>query len=102
MTTIETTQIQGSTMTELVERLAAIDAGADHHGGLKLDTLREHHNITDEIRRRKLRTRMEAMAAISATIGDDAPRHRSADLAYGSRWLQWGRSLARTERPAWA
>jgi len=86
MTTTETTQIQGSTMTELVDRLAAIDATADHNGGLALDNLREHHNITDEIKRRKLRTRMEAMSAISATISDDSPRHRSADLAYGSRW----------------
>ena len=86
MTITETTQIQGSTMTELVDRLAAIDAGADHNGGLKLDNLREHHNIPDEIRRRKLRTRMEAMSAISATIGDDAPRWKSADLAYGTRW----------------
>lgn len=89
MTITETTQIQGSTMTELVDRLAAIDAGADHNGGLKLDNLREHHNITDEIRRRKLRTRMEAMSAISATIGDDAPRWKSADLAYGSRWNEY-------------
>jgi hypothetical protein len=88
--TKETTQIQGSTMKELVDRLAAIDATADHNGGLKQDNLREHHNITDEIRRRKLRTRMEAMAAISATIGDDdAPRRRSADLAYGSRWNEY-------------
>ena len=89
MTTLETKQIQGSTMTELVDRLAAIDATADHNGGLKLDNLREHHNITDEIRRRKLRTRMEAMSAISATIGDDAPRWKSADLAYGSRWNEY-------------
>ena len=89
MTTLETKQIQGSTMTELVDRLAAIDATADHNGGLKLDNLREHHNITGEIRRRKLRTRMEAMSAISATIGDDAPRWKSADLAYGSRWNEY-------------
>jgi hypothetical protein len=89
MTTLELKQVQGSTMTELVDRLAAIDATADHNGGLKLDNLREHHNITDEIKRRKLRTRMEAMSAISATIGDDAPRHRSADLAYGSRWNEY-------------
>jgi hypothetical protein len=32
---------------------------------------------------------MEAMSAISATIGDDSPRHRSADLAYGSRWNEY-------------
>ena len=89
MTTLELTQIQGSTMAELVDRLAAIDATADHNGGLKLDNLREHHNITGEIRRRKLRTRMEAMSAISATIGDDAPRWKSADLAYGSRWNEY-------------
>ena len=89
MTTLETKQIQGSTMTELVDRLAAIDATADHNGGLPLDNLREHHNITGEIRRRKLRTRMEAMSAISATIGDDAPRWKSADLAYGSRWNEY-------------
>jgi len=89
MTTTETKQIQGSTMAELVARLAAIDATADYYGGLKRDNLREHHNITDEIKRRKLRTQMEAMAAISATIGDDAPRHRSADLAYGSRWNEY-------------
>ena len=76
-------------MTELVDRLAAIDATADHNGGLKMDDLREHHNITGEIRRRKLRTRMEAMSAISATIGDDAPRWKSADLAYGSRWNEY-------------
>ena len=89
MTITERTQIQGSTMAELVARLAAIDATADHNGGLALDNLREHHNITAEITRRKLRTQMEAMAAISATIGDDAPRHRSADLAYGSRWNEY-------------
>jgi len=89
MTTTETKQIQGSTMAQLVDRLAAIDATADHNGGLALDNLREHHNITDEIRRRKLRTRMEAMSAISATIGDDAPRRKSADLAYGSRWNEY-------------
>ena len=89
MTTLELTQIQGSTMAELVDRLAAIDATADHNGGLKMDDLREHHNITDEIRRRKLRTRMDAMSAISATIGDDAPRWKSADLAYGSRWNEY-------------
>ena len=89
MTTIEIKQIQGSTMAQLVDRLAAIDATADHNGGLKLDNLREHHNITDEIRRRKLRTQMEAIRAISDTIGDDAPRWRSADLAYGSRWNEY-------------
>ena len=89
MTTLETKQIQGSTMTELVDRLAAIDATADHNGGLRQPLLRERHNITDEIRRRKLRTRMEAMSAISATIGDDAPRWKSADLAYGSRWNEY-------------
>ena len=93
MTVTERTQLQGSTMTELVDRLAAIDATADHNGGLKLDDLREHHNITEEIRRRKLRTRMEAMSAISATIGDDIrndfPRLTSADLAYGSRWNEY-------------
>ena len=89
MTNTETKQIQGSTMAQLVDRLAAIDAGADHHGGLKRDNLREHHNITDEIRRRKLRTQMEAIRQVSATIGDDAPRHRSADLAYGSRWNEY-------------
>ena len=76
-------------MTELVDRLAAIDATADHNGGLRQPLLRERHNITDEIRRRKLRTRMEAMSAISATIGDDAPRWKSADLAYGSRWNEY-------------
>jgi DNA-binding GntR family transcriptional regulator len=86
MMTTETKQVQESTMTELVDRLAAIDATADHNGGLKLDNLREHHNITDEIKRRKLRTQMEAMRQVTATIGDDSPRHRSADLAYGSRW----------------
>ena len=93
MTTTETKQIHGSTMTELVDRLAAIDATADHNGGLKQDDLREHHNITEEIRRRHLRTRMEAMSAISATIGDDIrndfPRWKSADLAYGSRWNEY-------------
>ena len=89
MTITEIKQIQGSTMAQLVDRLAAIDATADHNGGLKLDNLREHHNITEEIRRRKLRTRMEAMSAISATIGDDAPRWKSADLAYGSRWNEY-------------
>ena len=89
MTITERTQIQGSTMAQLVDRLAAIDATADHNGGLKLDNLSEHHNIIDEIRRRKLRTRMEAMSAISATIGDDAPRLKSADLAYGSRWNEY-------------
>lgn len=89
MTVTEIKQIQGSTMAELVDRLAAIDATADYNGGLKQDNLREHHNITDEIRRRKLRTRMEAMSAISATIGDDAPRWKSADLAYGSRWNEY-------------
>lgn len=89
MTITETKQIQGSTMAQLVDRLAAIDATADHNGGLKLHNLREHHNITDEIRRRKLRTQMEAMSAISATIGDDSPRRKSADLAYGSRWNEY-------------
>ena len=89
MTITERTQIQGSTMPELVARLAAIDETADHNGGLKLDNLREHHNITGEIRRRKLRTQMEAMSAISATIGNDFPRPRSADLAYGSRWNEY-------------
>ena len=89
MTITEIKQIQGRTMAQLVDRLAAIDATADHNGGLKLDNLREHHNITEEIRRRKLRTRMEAMSAISATIGDDAPRWKSADLAYGSRWNEY-------------
>lgn len=89
MTNTETKQIQGSTMAELVGRLAAIDATADHNGGLKLDNLNEHHNVTDEIRRRKLRTQMEEMSAISATIGDDAPRRKSADLAYGSRWNEY-------------
>ena len=89
MTVTERTQIQGSTMAELVDRLAAIDATADHNGGLKLDNLRERHNIAEEMRRRKLRTRMEAMSAISATIGDDAPRWKSADLAYGSRWNEY-------------
>lgn len=93
MTVTERTQIQGSTMAELVDRLAAIDATADHNGGLKLDNLRERHNIAEEMRRRKLRTRMEAMSAISATIGDDIrndfPRLTSADLAYGSRWNEY-------------
>ena len=93
MTTLETKQLQGSTMAEMIDRIAAIDATADHNGGLKLDDLREHHNITEEIRRRKLRTRMEAMSAISATIGDDIrndfPRLTSADLAYGSRWNEY-------------
>jgi hypothetical protein len=89
MTTTETTQIQGSTMTELVDRLAAIDATADHNGGLAQDNLREHHNITDEIKRRKLRTQLEQMRQVTATIGDDSPRHRSADLAYGSRWNEY-------------
>ena len=89
MTTTETKQIQGSTMTQLVDRLAAIDATADYNGGLRQPLLRERHNITDEIRRRKLRTRMEAMSAISATIGDDFPRLKSADLAYGSRWNEY-------------
>ena len=89
MTITEIKQIQGSTMNEMIDRLAAIDATADHNGGLKQDDLREHHNITEEIRRRKLRTRMEAMSAISATIGDDAPRWKSADLAYGSRWNEY-------------
>ena len=89
MTITERTQIQGSTMGELVDRLAAIDATADHNGGLKLDNLNEHHNITAEIRRRKLRTQLEAIRAISATIDDDSPRRRSADLAYGSRWNEY-------------
>ena len=93
MTTLERTQIQGSTMAELVDRLAAIDATADYYGGLKQDDLREHHNITDEIWRRKLRTQLEAIRAISATIGDDIrndfPRPTSADLAYGSRWNEY-------------
>jgi hypothetical protein len=66
MTITERTQIQGSTMAELVDRLAAIDATADHNGGLAQDNLREHHNITD-----------------------DAPRWKSADLAYGSRWNEY-------------
>ena len=86
MTITERTQIQGSTMAELVDRLAAIDATADHNGGLAQDNLREHHNITDEIKRRKLRTQLEQMRQVTATIGDDAPRRKSADLAYGSRW----------------
>ncbi|MCX5689148.1 MAG: hypothetical protein NTV94_05055 [Planctomycetota bacterium] len=68
MTNTETKQLQGSTMDEMIDRLAAINATADYNGGLKQDDLREHHNIIDEIRRRKLRTRMEAMSAISATI----------------------------------
>ena len=89
MTNTETKQLQGSTMDEMIDRLAAINATADYNGGLKQDDLREHHNIIDEIRRRKLRTRMEAMSAISATIGDDAPRLKSADLAYGSRWNEY-------------
>ena len=80
-------------MAEMIDRIAAIDATADYNGGLKQDDLREHHNITEEIRRRKLRTRMEAMSAISATIGDDIrndfPRLKSADLAYGSRWNEY-------------
>jgi len=88
MTTTET-QVQGSTMAELVERLAAIDATADHNGGLAQDNLREHHNITDEIRRRKLRTQLEAIRQVTAIISDDSPRHRSADLAYGSRWNEY-------------
>ena len=87
--TTETKQIQGSTMAELVDRLAAIDATADHNGGLAQDNLREHHNITAEITRRKLRTQMEAMRQVTATISDDSPRHRSADLAYGSRWNEY-------------
>ena len=93
MTNTETKQLQGSTMDEMIDRLAAINATADYNGGLKQDDLREHHNIIDEIRRRKLRTRMEAMSAISATIGDDIrndfPRWKSADLAYGSRWNEY-------------
>ena len=89
MTITERTQIQGSTMAELVDRLAAIDANADHNGGLKLDNLREHHNITDEIKRRKLRTQLEQIRQVTATIGDDAPRRKSADLAYGSRWNEY-------------
>ena len=89
MTITEIKQIQGSTMAQLVDRLAAIDATADYNGGLRQPLLRERHNITDEIKRRKLRTRMEAMSAISATIGDDAPRWKSADLAYGSRWNEY-------------
>ena len=89
MTITEITQIQGSTMAQLVDRLATINATADHNGGLKLDNLREHHNITGEIRRRKLRTQLEAIRAISDTIGDDSPRHKSADLAYGSRWNEY-------------
>ena len=72
-------------MPELVDRLAAIDATADHNRGLKPDDLREHHNIVEEIRRRQLRTQLEAIRAID-TIDDDLPRWRSADLAYGSRW----------------
>jgi hypothetical protein len=89
MTTTETTQIQGSTMAELVDRLAAIDATADYNGGLKLDRLNERHNITAEITRRKLRTQLEQMRQVTATIGDDAPRRKSADLAYGSRWNEY-------------
>ena len=93
MTITEIKQIQGSTMAQLVDRLAAIDATADHNGGLKQDDLREHHNITDEIRRRKLRTQLEAIRAENATIGDDIrndfPRLKSADLAYGSRWNEY-------------
>ena len=93
MTNTETKQLQGSTMDEMIDRLAAINATADYNGGLKQDDLREHHNIIDEIRRRKLRTRMEAIRAISATIGDDIrndfPRWKSADLAYGSRWNEY-------------
>ena len=89
MMTTETKQVQESTMTELVDRLAAIDATADHNGGLAQDNLREHHNITDEIKRRKLRTQLEQMRQVTATIGDDSPRHRSADLAYGSRWNEY-------------
>ena len=93
MTTTERKQLQGSTMAQLVDRLAAIDETADYNGGLKQDDLREHHNITEEIRRRQLRTRMEAMSAISATIGDDIRndflRWKSADLAYGSRWNEY-------------
>jgi hypothetical protein len=50
--TTDTNQIQGSTIAELIDRLAAIDATADHNGGLKQSLLRERHNITDEIRRR--------------------------------------------------
>ena len=83
MTTTETKQIQGSTMAQLVDRLAAIDATADHNGGLKQD------NITAEITRRKLRTQLEQMRQVTATIGDDAPRWKSADLAYGSRWNEY-------------
>ena len=93
MTALEIKQIQGSTMAQLVDRLAAIDATADYNGGLRQDNLREHHNITDEIRRRKLRTQLEAIRAIDDTIGDDIrndfPRWKSADLAYGSRWNEY-------------
>ena len=89
MTNTEKTQVQGSTMAEMIDRLAAIDATADYNGGLKQDDLREHHNITEEIRRRKLRTQLEAIREIDATIGDDAPRWKSADLAYGSRWNEY-------------
>ena len=93
MTITETKQIQGSTMAQLVDRLAAIDATADHNGGLKLENLREHHNIEEEMRRRKLRTQLEAIRAGNATINDDIrndfPRHKSADLAYGSRWNEY-------------
>ena len=93
MTVTERTQIQGSTMNEMIDRLAAINATADHNGGLKQDDLREHHNITEEIRRRKLRTQLEAIRAGNATIGDDIrndfPRPTSADLAYGSRWNEY-------------
>ena len=89
MTTTETKQIQGSTMAQLVDRLAAIDATADHNGGLKQDNLNEHHNITAEITRRKLRTQLEQMRQVTATIGDDVPRWKSADLAYGSRWNEY-------------
>ena len=89
MTVTERTQIQGSTMAEMIDRIAAIDATADHNGGLRQPLLRERHNITGEIRRRKLRTQLEAIRAISATIGDDFPRWKSADLAYGSRWNEY-------------
>ena len=76
-------QIQGSTMPEMIDRLAAIDATADHNGGLKQTLLRERHNITEEIRRRAQRAQLEAISAITGTIGT---RLQSADLAYGSRW----------------
>ena len=89
MTITERTQVQGSTMAQLVDRLAAIDATADHNGGLAQDNLREHHNITDEIGRRKLRTQLEQIRQVTATISDDSPRRRSADLAYGSRWNEY-------------